>query len=133
MVSMRGLPFSAEGNFRTYRYTIGHRQLFLRGDDCQMEILFTAVERMELDPRFTGGLTIEPVGSDGDLDDSAAVPLLLLDLTGDSFGSGFVACGGVSVSRIRLEGNKVIGRAGGLLGGRRLLRACCRRPPCRTR
>lgn len=52
---------------------------FPRSDDSQIEILFTAVERMELDTRFTGGLTIEPVNSHGDLDDGAAIPLLLLN------------------------------------------------------
>lgn len=108
MVSMSGLPYSVQGNFVVHRYTLGHRQLSLRSDDRQIEILFTAVERMELDPRLTGGLTIEPVDSHGDLDDNAAIPLLLLKLTGNTFGSGFVACSQVSVARITVEGTKTV-------------------------
>lgn len=110
MVSMSCLPFSATGDFRPAAYTLGHQQLFLHSYDREREILFTGVERMELDPRFTGGLTIEPVCSHGDLDDGAALPLLLLKLTGATFGSGFVACAQVIVSRLSWEGHKIIDR-----------------------
>lgn len=101
---MSRFPFFCDKNFRTFRYVLGHKQLWLRSYDNQLEILFTAVERMELDSRFTGGLTIASVSSHGDLDDSAAIPLLLLTLSGDTFGSGFVACSQVKVSRIKQDG-----------------------------
>ncbi|WP_132124934.1 hypothetical protein [Actinocrispum wychmicini] len=107
---MSGFPFFCDSNFRPFRYVLGHKQLWLRSDDCQLEILFTAVERMELDSRFTGGLTIASVSSHGDLDDNAARPLLLLTLTGSTFGSGFVACSQAKVSRIRQDGVESITR-----------------------
>lgn len=91
-----------------HRYTLSHRELHLRSSDFgrvepRIELCFEAVERMELDPRFIGGLTLTPVERHGDLDDSAPLPLLLLELTGASFGSGFVACGKVTLRRFRWE------------------------------
>lgn len=41
----------------------------------QVEILFTAVQRLELDTRFTGGLTLAPVSSYRDLNEDSAIPL----------------------------------------------------------
>ncbi|WP_116203321.1 hypothetical protein [Amycolatopsis circi] len=103
---MGGLPFFADGDFVPIRYVIGHKLLWLRSYEKQVEVLFTAVERLELDTRFTGGLAIAPVSSHGDLDDSSAIPLLLLTLTGGTFGSGFVACSKVSAVRIGAEGDE---------------------------
>lgn len=94
---MTGLPFFVDGSFHTFGYTVSHNMLSLRGFDRQTEVVFTGVRRMELDSRFTGGLTIAPTASRGDLDESAPIPLLLLTLTGSTFGSGFVACSAVQV------------------------------------
>ncbi|WP_433722312.1 hypothetical protein ACQP0C_21135 [Nocardia sp. CA-129566] len=76
--------------------------------EYRTEVCFEGVQRMELDPRFTGGLTLTPVAHHGDLDDEAAVPLLLLQLAGGSFGSGFVACSKVTARRFRREGDDVV-------------------------
>ncbi len=72
------------------------------------EVWFNGVMRMELDNRFDNGLTITPVTRHGDLDDGAALPLLLLRLTGTRFGSGFVACSNVAVQHVRREGTQEI-------------------------
>ncbi|WP_433602421.1 hypothetical protein ACQPXH_12095 [Nocardia sp. CA-135953] len=113
MDGVSSLPFTSDGYFHIYRYTVSHKMLLLRSNDFESfedrtEICFEAVERMELDPRFTGGLTITPVARHGDLDDTAALPLLLLELAGGTFGSGFVACGKVSARRFRQEGDEAL-------------------------
>ncbi|MFI6169423.1 hypothetical protein ACIBCN_21765 [Nocardia sp. NPDC051052] len=110
---MSSLPFTTDNDFRVWRYGVGHSELLLRsnafGDlEYRDEIFFERVERMELDCNFTGGLTIAPVPSHGDLDDGAAVPLLLLELIGGVFGSGFVASSKVTVRRFRREGDDVV-------------------------
>ncbi|MEU7141525.1 hypothetical protein ABZ942_18865 [Nocardia sp. NPDC046473] len=110
---MSRLPFAADNDFRVWRYGVGHSELLLRGYgfgdfECRDEICFDGVERMELDSRFTGGLTITPVSSHGDLDDSAPLPLLLLELVGGVFGAGFVACRMVTARRFRREGDGVV-------------------------
>lgn len=107
------LPFTVGGDLHVHRYTVSHRELSLRSSDFgaveyRTEVCFEGVERMELDPRFTGGLTLTPVSRHGDLDDSAAVPLLLLELAGGAFGCGFVACSKVSVRGFRREGDDVV-------------------------
>ncbi|MFI7000184.1 SDR family NAD(P)-dependent oxidoreductase [Nocardia sp. NPDC050175] len=106
------LPFATDNDFRVWRYGVGHSELLLRslgfgGFECRDEICFEGVERMELDSRFTGGLTITPVSSHGDLDDGAAMPLLLLELVGGAFGAGFVACSKVTARRFQREGDGV--------------------------
>ncbi|WP_433203353.1 hypothetical protein ACQP1G_13945 [Nocardia sp. CA-107356] len=110
---MSNLPFTVGCDLHVHRYTVSHKELLLRSNDfgafeSRIEICFEAVERMELDPRFTGGFTLTPVSRHGDLDDEAAVPLLLLHLAGGSFGSGFVACGKVTARRFRREGDDVV-------------------------
>ncbi|MEU0503402.1 hypothetical protein [Nocardia sp. NPDC005998] len=110
---MSNLPFTIDCDLHVHRYTVSHKELLLRSNDFgafayQTEICFEAVERMELDPRFNGGLTLTPVSRHGDLDDSAAVPLLLLELAGGMFGCGFVACGKVTARGFRREGGDVV-------------------------
>ncbi|EFL10635.1 predicted protein [Streptomyces sp. AA4] len=58
------------------------------------------MERLELDTRFTGGLTVTPVSSDRDLNEDSAIPLLLLTLASRTFGSGFVAGSKMSAVRV---------------------------------
>ncbi|MFD6156967.1 hypothetical protein ACFWF7_04455 [Nocardia sp. NPDC060256] len=110
---MSSLPFTADNDFRVWRYGVGHSELLLRSNGvgnsgCWDEICFERVERMELDSRFTGGLTITPVSSHGDLDDGAALPLLLLELAGGVFGTGFVACSKITARRFQRDGNGVV-------------------------
>lgn len=115
---MSDLPYDIDDDMLVYRYLLGHRQLWLRSNEFgkvkpRLEVTFEEVQRMELDTGFTGGLTLTPVDRHGDLDDSAPIPLLLLDLAGGSFGSGFVACAKVTVRRFhwqdgRLEFDRVL-------------------------
>ncbi|MET8876308.1 hypothetical protein [Nocardia sp. NPDC004604] len=110
---MSNLPFTVGDDLYVHRYTVSHSELLLRSNDFgtfeyRTELCFEGVERMELDPRFNGGLTLTPVSRHGDLDDSAAVPLLLLELAGGTFGYGFVACSKVTARGFRWEGGDVV-------------------------
>lgn len=113
MGKVSSFPFAADSDFQVLLYTLSHRELRLSSDndrafEQRIEICFEGVERMELDERFTGGLTITPVNSHGDLDNGAAVALLLLELAGGTFGSGFVACAKITARRFRREGNEAV-------------------------
>jgi hypothetical protein len=107
---MGGLPVTIDGYFQTWQYGVGHRQLWLRDHRGGTVILFIDVLRMELDSRFAGGLTLTPVRSHGEWGDGWPAPLLLLDLTAGSAGSGFVACATVSVTRTTPDGDEVVFR-----------------------
>ncbi len=109
---MDALPWSSDRYFRTWKYTVSHKQLFLRhgfqGSGAPLMILFSGVERMEIDPGYQGGITVTPLTSHGKFGSDWWEPLLLLELTGRTSGTGFVACSMAQLIQLTVDNDKVI-------------------------
>jgi hypothetical protein len=112
MAGVDVLPWSSDRYFRIWNYTLSHSQLSLRhefpGSGAPLMILFSGVERIELDRGFLGGITIAPLTSHGKFSPRWWRPFLLLELTGRTSGSGFVACSIAQLVQLTVDENRKV-------------------------
>ncbi|MFD8499203.1 hypothetical protein [Amycolatopsis sp. NPDC059657] len=105
--------WSSDRNFHLWRYTSSHSQVLLRSFDRDtvpdiIQIVFSSVERVELNQFYMGGIAIESVVSHGDYPGvRRGSPLLQLEITSPA-GPGFVAlAGGVRITRLSKAGEEL--------------------------
>ncbi|MFC0547606.1 hypothetical protein [Kutzneria chonburiensis] len=105
-----GLPWSSDRTFRLRRYIMGHSELELHsfdGGDDLIQVRFQSVERVELNRWYQGGIEVSLVN------DHPSIALVCTSPHGKFFciigpgGEGFVAAGGVRISRMFRDGEEL--------------------------
>jgi hypothetical protein len=103
------LPWSSDRNFEVWSYGVGHSQLILRtlhGEEDMLHILFSGVDRMEIDRSYRGGLTISAVDKHGPYPEALRFPRFLVELATPDH-KGFVVAAGIRITRRTPEDEEI--------------------------